>query len=198
MSITVEQILLKDIMRSSKILAGSRGLSKEIKKISFIDGPIDVKDKDTQILSRNSFYISSLYFTKNDTAYLKFLVQTLMETESSGLGIFDHFIKEIPVEVEEMANRNGYPIIMINSDIPYNEIIVALTEEVLAEQQHTVNNIIIDSILHSNNTYSEKRMINLINKSFKENIVTVYFSGNRKYSKSYYKLALRISMKKEF
>lgn len=197
MNITIEQVLLRNVLRDSFVAAGITGISNEVERISFIDGPIDEDYFNTPLLSPNTFYVSSFYFTKDDEDYFYYIIKALIDTGSSGIGIFDQFIHKIPTKIEKLANENNYPIIFFDNDIPYHEIITAFMEEVTMEQRYVTNQIIIDSILNSKNIYPEKKMANLINKYFKSNIVSIYFTGTNKFSNSFQRLSVSIRANEE-
>ena len=85
------------------------------------------------------------------------------------------YITELPQKVIDLCNENNFPVIFIDSNIPYAEIIRTTMEMILADQSDTISEMRIEKLLESN--ASNKTIIETayeINKNFREYYASLY------------------------
>jgi len=177
MAVRVEDLLELKLFDSARIAAGERGLKNEIKRVNFSDCPILNDVIDHEIVVRGDFFINSLYIVKDDYNEMKKVFEFYINTGSAGVCIIDEYIDEIPKEIKKLADSNNYPILFINKNIPYGEIIRTTTEMILLEKIDTISEMRIDRLLNEN--LSDEEVLSLamrINGAFKNYYSALYIS----------------------
>src|SRR6056297_2113786 len=177
MAVRVEDLLELNLFDSARIAAGEKGLKNEIKRVNFSDCPILNDVIDHEIVVRGDFFINSLYIVKDDYNEMKKVFEFYINTGSAGVCIIDEYIDEIPKEIKKLADSNNYPILFINKNIPYGEIIRTTTEMILLEKIDTISEMRIDRLLNEN--LSDEEVLSLamrINGAFKNYYSALYIS----------------------
>lgn len=154
MAIKISDLLSLDLLKNAKIIAGKNGLNNEIKRVTFNDCPLDL-DVSSNIIRSGDLYINSFYIVKDNKEQLINFFKFYIENKSAGIFILDEFFKEFPQEVISLANTNNYPIILIDNDTPYAEIINAAIGMILFDQYDTIAEMKINRILDSRITPEE-------------------------------------------
>ncbi|MBA1336185.1 MAG: hypothetical protein HPY66_2429 [Firmicutes bacterium] len=154
MAIRISNLLSLDLLKGAKIIAGKNGLNNEIKRVTFNDCPFD-STLNSKLIRNGDLYINSFYIVKDSTEQLINFFKYYIENESAGVFIIDEYLKELPEEIISMANACNYPIILIDSNIPYAEIITAAISMVLFDQYDTIAERKINDILDPHITAEE-------------------------------------------
>jgi hypothetical protein len=150
MSVRVEDLLGLKLFESARIFAGKEGLKNEIKRVNFADCPILDDILDNEIVMRGDFFINSLYLVKDDYDAMKKLFEFYVKTGSAGVCIIDEYMDKLPNEIKEFADTHDFPILFIDANIPYGEIIKTTTEMILLETIDTLSEMQIDRLLNEN------------------------------------------------
>jgi len=177
MPVRVEDLLELNLFDSARVEAGEKGLKNELKRVNFSDCPILNDVIDHEIVIRGDFFINSLYIVKDDYEEMKKLFEFYINTGSAGVCIIDEYISEIPEEIKKLADSKSYPILFINKNIPYGEIIRTTTEMILLEKIDTISEMRIDKLLNEN--LEDEEVISLamrINGAFKNYYSALYIS----------------------
>ncbi|MEW6624789.1 MAG: PucR family transcriptional regulator [Bacillota bacterium] len=175
MPITVKSILKLNIFNNIKAIAGKSGLNRIVKRVSVIDCPIDGTNLiEKKIFSEGDFFISNFCVVKDDTVEMLKLIEFLNLSKSCCLCIVDQYLTELPDEIVNYANKNSYPVILIDQDTPYGDIIRDVMELIVLEKIDVINEIRINNLLNSNNERDIAKAANEINCNFKENVITLY------------------------
>lgn len=154
MSVKISDLLSLDLLKNAKIIAGKNGLNNEIKRVTFNDCPLDL-DVSSNIIRSGDLYINSFYIVKDNKEQLINFFKYYIENKSAGIFILDEFFKEFPQEVISLANTHNYPIILIDNDTPYAEIINATIGMILFDQYDIIAEMKINKILDSRITPEE-------------------------------------------
>ncbi|HWQ79221.1 MAG TPA: PucR family transcriptional regulator ligand-binding domain-containing protein [Anaerovoracaceae bacterium] len=197
MPVKVRDILKLELMSSYRIVAGSKGLDKEIGRINFTDCPLD-EEYDVNLCMANDFYINSFYTLKNSTEAIKKMIEFYISTKSSGVFIIDEYLHDIPEQVKKVANDHKFPVIFIDTSVQYGEIIRIVTEMILLEKIEVISESLIDRLLDQN--ISKNEIINLalkINGEFRNYYVVMNISLNNDYS-GYEQLKSSLDKKRNF
>lgn len=179
MSVKIRDLLVLNLFKSAKIEAGEKGLDNEIKRINFSDCPILEDVLDYKLVKKGDFFINSLYIVKDDEEKIMKLFEFYVKSESSGAIVIDEFVKKLPIRVIEYANKNNFPIIFIDSNVPYADIIKATMEMILLDQSDIISEMRIDRLLDKSIRKEEVILsAKHINGSFKKNYASLYFKMN--------------------
>lgn len=128
--ITVRDLLKLDILKNSKVLAGSKGLNRRIVKVNIMEVP-DIVDW----VEENEFILTTAYSMRNDVSQLEELIYNLNNKGVSGIGIkTKRYIDEVPKSVLEIGSNLNFPIIDIPYEISFSEIITPALSEIINSQ----------------------------------------------------------------
>lgn len=127
--ITVKELLKLSSMNNSKVLAGEKGLERNITRLNVMEVP-DV----INWVEEGEFLLTTAYSMKDNIEALDQLIIELNKKRVAGLGIkTKRYIKEIPMETLTLAEALDFPLIEIPYDISYSTILTeSLTEIVNA------------------------------------------------------------------
>ncbi len=127
--ITVKELLNLSSMNNSKVLAGEKGLERNITRLNVMEVP-DV----INWVEEGEFLLTTAYSMKDNIEDLDQLIIDLNKKRVAGLGIkTKRYIKEIPMDTLALAETLDFPLIEIPYDISYSTILTeSLTEIVNA------------------------------------------------------------------
>lgn len=131
MGITVREAMGIGGLTRCRVVAGERGLDREIDHITVMEVP-DV----IQWLKGNDLLLTSLYPIKDDEQGIQDLVGQLQEVGSSALAIKAHrFVGSIPEIIIAEGNRLDLPIIEIDTEVSYLDIMTPLMQFILGHNK---------------------------------------------------------------
>ena len=176
MSISVADALKLPSFYGAQILAGSRGLDRQVRRISVVECPefpldANIAGKENHLFEDGDFFISSLYAIKDTPELLLDTVKLYNKFNSSGLCIINRYFKTIPQEVANYANEVNYPIIMVEWSVAYADIITDVSRAILSSQNNHVAISIINDILNEDDPENIMSLAYTLNNKFYDNIV---------------------------
>lgn len=134
--ITVLDVLSLPIMSNAKLRAGHNGLSNKIQYVNILDNRYDDTDTSSQLPKYGeNFYITSMYYGKDDAAYIASVVQHFIDVKAAAVCIIDEYIDKLPEEVYALCNEHRLPIIFVDKETPYPIIISSIMELKLSYQK---------------------------------------------------------------
>jgi len=124
MGVSVKEAMQTGGLVRCKVVAGEKGLHRTIDYITVMEVPDVIR-----WLKGNDLLLTSLYPIKDDPEAVGQLVQQLHDVGSSALAIkTERYVKQIPDVIIEAGNRLGFPIIEINDEVSYLDIMTPLME----------------------------------------------------------------------
>lgn len=124
MAVRMSDVLMLNTMRNARIVAGNTGLRREVKRISFIDCPLSSLTPERGAIGKpGDLYINSLYLFFEDAEAIEQMFKIYVNYNSAGSIIITEYIKELPQNVRELADKANFPIIFIDPDILYADVI---------------------------------------------------------------------------
>ncbi len=130
MSITIEEALQLPIMKETKLVAGQKGIGNSIKWVTIVEVVEDISR-----LSEGEFLITTGYGLDQNDLMRHTFIDKLMAQKLSGLAIHTGFyLKEIPQEFIDAANRHGFPIIEIPMKFNFSMITKAILQQIVNRQ----------------------------------------------------------------
>lgn len=178
MSVIIKDLLELDLFKSARVEAGEKGLNNEIKRVNFSDCPIleDVLEK--HLVKKNDLFINSLYIVKDDEEKMLEVFKFYVASGSCGVFLIDEFVKELPDIVKDYVNKTNFPVIFIDSNVPYAEIIKTIMEMILIDQTDMISEMQIDRLLDRNVSKEEViKSARHINGSFKAYYISLFFKA---------------------
>ena len=117
MAITILEAMKLPTFKDFDLVAGYRGLDREIQRASILDYEYESSlfDKPIQTyFEKEDFVISSLIYAKDDPSLILESVKGLISDGVSGLAIKNIYYDELPEEVIKYANQMDFPIFMFD------------------------------------------------------------------------------------
>ena len=131
----VKEALLIGKLKKGNVIAGGKGLKREVNFVEVMEVP-EVADWITPGI----LIMTTFYSIKDKPEKQIKVVRELINRKTAGLVIkLGRFIDKLPEEVIEMANQNNFPIISIPSEVSYIKILDPLYERLFNEKQKKRN-----------------------------------------------------------
>lgn len=109
---TVNDIFILKEMKSCVVLAGHRGLSRNIESVNISDTPDAI-----HFLEKNCLLLTTGYAFQNDIQQMCDLIRQMNDLNCSGILIkINRFLKTIPEDVKLLADDLAFPIINLPTD----------------------------------------------------------------------------------
>lgn len=135
--IRVEELLNLDIMKDSKVLAGSGGLNNLITKVNVMEVPDIIN-----WVEEGEFVLTTAYSMKDDLEGFKELIIHFSQKKIAGLGIkTKRYIKEIPQAIIDACNELDFPLIDLSYELSFSTVITTVLTEIVNSQTNTLSRI---------------------------------------------------------
>ena len=129
-------------------------------------------EKYNLLFKRGDFFLTSFFAIKDNPEEMLRTVKLYNEYQSSGLCVIDMYVKQLPKQLLDYADKHHYPIIQVSKRIPYAEIINDVMEAILQNKDDLILEMKVDQILYSAKTEDEIIQIALsMNGNFKKNFI---------------------------
>lgn len=172
MAITISEALEIELLKNFRIIAGKKGLDREISRVGILDH--ETPEIIEKSFVQGEFLLSNLLLIKDDINMLYDMVDKMIKVGSSGIAIKNIYFNEIPPEVIKLADDKEFPILMF-SDTFLEDIIMAIMSVIKEKSENTTLSLKLDNILYSNlDSIIIKKMAYEINGNFKENNIVAY------------------------
>ncbi len=175
MSVKIRNLLSVELFKNATVAAGIKGLDNEIKRINFTDCPMPDDILDSGLIEKGDLFINSLYVVKEDEEKLYEFIKAYISCKCAGTFVITEYINNLPKRVSDMCDENNFPVVFIDSSIPYAEIIKTTMEMILTDKSDTLSEMRIEKLLE--NDVSKKIILdtaNELNKCFKNLYVSIY------------------------
>ncbi|WP_137626533.1 PucR family transcriptional regulator [Lactiplantibacillus pingfangensis] len=134
----LQTLLNTPSMRQMQVIAGKRGLDREINNIGMIESP-DIAD----YLKAHQFLITNGYPFINTTTDPMALITAMQNANCAGLGFKDQrYLDHMPKAVLELANQLNFPIIVTPADELISETMRKMLTIILKSQTDELSRIV--------------------------------------------------------
>ena len=134
----LQTLLQTPSMQHMRVIAGERGLKREISNIGMIESP-DIAD----YLANGKFLITNGYPFVNTTTDPLTLIKAMHNANCAGLGFKDHrYVYHLPKKVIELANELAFPIIITPGDELISETMRKMLSIILKSQTNELSRIV--------------------------------------------------------
>lgn len=134
----LQTLLETPSMQHMRVIAGKRGLKREINNIGMIESP-DIAD----FLKANQFLITNGYPFINTTTNPTALIKAMHAANCAGLGFKDHrYVDHLPKEVLALADELAFPIIITPGDELISETMRKMLSVILKSQTDELSRIV--------------------------------------------------------
>ncbi|MGL5348022.1 MAG: PucR family transcriptional regulator [Peptostreptococcaceae bacterium] len=136
MSITVSDCLQLPTLSKATVVAGNGGLNKEVYGISVLETSKVIQNKNSYVGNGGELVVTGFITCYDDVESIVRCIQSFSNGSDAGLIIFylGIYIKEIPKEVCELADKLDFPVIVMPKnceEIPYSYVIYEVMELIL-------------------------------------------------------------------
>ncbi|GIN39662.1 MULTISPECIES: PucR family transcriptional regulator [Heyndrickxia] len=115
---TMNDLFILEGMKESIVLAGHRGLTRNVQFVNISDTPDIIK-----FLNKDHLLLTTGYAFKDDTQKLCELIKQMHALNCSGIVIkINRFLKTLPAEVKLLADDLAFPIIDLHTDHSLGEV----------------------------------------------------------------------------
>lgn len=128
--LTVREALQLDGLRQAVVVAGRSGLDNSISCVDILEVP------DTRIWLRpKEFLITTCYSMRDDLAAQLNVVRQMAQAGGAALAVkFGRFIGTVPLEMRQLADELGLPLISLPNDLAFIDITHPIMTAILNEQ----------------------------------------------------------------
>ena len=124
---TTEEFLAMPEFSGLTLVAGEKGLSRELTNVTVVDTP-----DGARWVKAGEMVISTAYMLKDAEKELPALLETLWEHQAAGLGIKENrYLVDIPETARKRAEELGLPLIAIPGQVAFTEIITPVLEKIM-------------------------------------------------------------------
>jgi purine catabolism regulator len=130
MGLTVRKALTLDCLAKAKLVAGHLGLDREIKFVNIMEVPEVVR-----WMKGGELLLTSGYALPEGAEARKKLIRSMAKKGVAAFAIkLGYHLEEIPRELIDTANEVNLPLLALPKELPYMDIMVPVTEELLNMQ----------------------------------------------------------------
>lgn len=171
--ITVADILELNVLKNARIVAGKRGLNREVNSVNVYDNPPSTADLEIGFVE-NDIYLSFLYFAKEDISYLDKVYQRLSANQAAALIVFDEYFQELPPEYATLFDEAQIPVIFTDFHTPYSAVITSIIEfRMYAEQRKNLEDKIASLIGKRISQREKMEIVAELNPNFEKNAMVL-------------------------
>lgn len=126
------------LFRECRVIAGEKGLKRLVKGVNLSENPDFYR-----FISGGEIIITTGYSFYQNPHAIRDFVPRLARKNIAGICIKPvRYLKEVPNEMIDAANREGIPLIVLSENLSFGEIIRAVYEEILIRQTAILRNSI--------------------------------------------------------
>ena len=126
------------LFRECRVIAGEKGLKRLVKGVNLSENPDFYR-----FISGGEIIITTGYSFYQNPHAIRDFVPRLARKNIAGICIKPvRYLKEVPNEMIDAANREGIPLIVLSENLSFGEIIRAVYEEILIRQTSILRNSI--------------------------------------------------------
>ncbi|MGC7873466.1 PucR family transcriptional regulator [Desulfosporosinus sp. SYSU MS00001] len=130
MELTVEKLLKLEPLRTSQVMAGAQGLKNVVKGVTIMEAP-DIVDW----LAGGELLLTSLYSTLGGKVNYREFIRNLAAKDVCALAVkIRRFVDRIPPDILEIADEIGLPIIQLEGNVRYVDIMYPVMEILFNKQ----------------------------------------------------------------
>lgn len=136
--IRVEDMLKMNMMKSSTLIAGFKGIGNTVSTVNIVADP-DIMD---WVQAGEFLLTTAYYFTQNNIDNLKNLIRKASYNNLAGIGVkIKPYMDELPKEVIKLADDLNFPLIDIDQNIPLSDIMMPVSKEIFRKQASLLDRI---------------------------------------------------------
>jgi len=128
--LTVREMLGQDAMRGTRIIAGADGLDRVVRRLNVWTVPDIVR-----WTKQDEFLLTTGYPLPRQPGEFGQLIEQLAARGLAGLGVkLDEYLAEVPADAVELADRAAFPVVVIPSASPLDDVLSQTFETIVNRQ----------------------------------------------------------------
>jgi PucR family transcriptional regulator, purine catabolism regulatory protein len=128
--LTVREMLGQDAMRGTRIIAGADGLDRVVRRLNVMTVPNIVR-----WTKQDEFLLTTGYPLPRRPGEFCRLIEQLAANGLAGLGVkLDEYLAEVPADAVQLADRAGFPIVVIPHSSPLDDVLSQTFETIVNRQ----------------------------------------------------------------
>ncbi|MBE3075657.1 MAG: PucR family transcriptional regulator ligand-binding domain-containing protein, partial [Actinobacteria bacterium] len=129
MGLSVSEILALPILAEAKVLAGKKGLGREVKQVTVGEVP-DIGDW----LTGGELVLSTFFAAAKDPGAQVDFTRRIIKADAAGLLVKPgRFVKTVDPELISLGNKHKFPIVEIPPEVRWTHIIAEISERIVGE-----------------------------------------------------------------
>ena len=129
MELCVSDILKLPILADAKVLAGEKGLDREVSQVTVGEVP-DIGDW----LTGNELVLSTFFGVETTTDAQVEFTRKIIKANAAGLLVKPgRFISEVDPQIISLGKRHNFPIVEVPSEVRWTHIIAEISERIVGE-----------------------------------------------------------------
>lgn len=177
---SVSEVLKNPLFKQAEILAGKRGISRKVKRVSVFDCPYRADLVESGILAEGDIFLTCLeqfrYERENIHTYLDALIRSGCASLFVVTGDMLHVMTE---EALKMCEENDLPVVLIPEDYPYAVILDTVNRYIAMDQLNTINSLKLEKIMYGNlNSGDKMEVLYSINPNMKQYLRVINATGD--------------------
>lgn len=149
MFVTLREILKNELFKNVRILAGSEGLSRKVRRVSVFDCPCSKDLLQRGILREGDVFITCLEQFRRDRQGIGEYIENLILSGSAGLLIVsEDMLQAVDSRVLEQCGQADFPLAVIPEEIPYAAIIDTVNKYIDIDNYNSLNMLKLEKILY--------------------------------------------------
>lgn len=174
--------LLKDkLFENSRVLAGSGGLCRKVKRISVFDCPCVPDILERKILCEGDLFITCLEQFRNepDDKELRFYLECQMHSGAAGLLVItEDRVNLLTPQLLKLCDENSFPVVLIPEEYPYTVIIDTVHSYITFDTYNTINKLRLDKIMYEDlSDAARSDVLYSIKPTVKQYIRAIFIQG---------------------
>ncbi|MEG2323340.1 MAG: PucR family transcriptional regulator [Anaerovoracaceae bacterium] len=150
MKVTVKDCLALSAFRGAQIVAGERGINRDVKSVSVLE-MVTAQEVGTYTGQKDELLLTGFFAVRNDVKKQCQLIEQVAKDGHAGLVIFyiGTIVKSLHKQVVQVAENNGLPLIIMpaGNKSNYSFAITQIMEKVLYTDNFS-NRLISNTIFH--------------------------------------------------
>lgn len=129
MGLRVSDILDLPILAEAKVLAGKKGLQREVTQVTVGEVP-DIGDW----LTGNELVLSTFFAVESTPEAQTEFVRKIIKSGAAGLLLKpERFIKEVGSEIISLGDKDDFPVIEVPAEVRWTHVIAEISEHIVGE-----------------------------------------------------------------
>ena len=182
MNIEIGVLLRDKLFENKRILAGSSGLVRNVKRVSVFDCPCVPDILQRKTLCEGDLFLTCLeqFRDDGDGSQIHFYLNCLIQSGSAGLLVItDDRLALLTPELLRLCDENQFPVVLVPEDYPYAVILDTVNNYITFDTYNTINKLRLDKIMYEDLSESARSdVLYSIKSTVKSYVQAIFIHGS--------------------